>query len=78
MPSSKSSADDGLNRKQRYEKKRSERYANYQELVKERDSITDKIRKMAIDRAIDAHYSKERDAHERRMAKQRELRAAKQ
>lgn len=33
---------------------------------------------MAIDRAIDAHYSKERDAHERRMAKQRELRAAKQ
>ena len=38
----------------------------------------DKIRKMAIDRAIDAKYSKERDAHERRMAKQRELRAAKQ
>jgi hypothetical protein len=33
---------------------------------------------MAIDRAINAHFSKEKDAHERRMEKQRELRAAKQ
>ena len=68
-----------MDRKQRYEKKRKERYANYQALVKEKnDKDTSEVRKMAIDRDIDAHYSKERDAHERRMAKQRELRAAKQ
>ena len=68
-----------MNRKQRYEQKRKERYANYQALVKEKnDKDTSEVRKMAIDRAIDANYSKERDAHERRMEKQRELRAKKE
>ena len=34
----KSSVDDGLNTKQRYEQKRKERYAQYQVLVKEKNA----------------------------------------
>jgi len=50
-----------------------------QALVNERnDPNTSDARKKEIDRIIDAEYPKERDAHARRMAKQRELRAAKQ
>ena len=48
--------------KKRYEEARKERYKEYRALVKERDSITDEIRKIAIDKTIDIKYSKERDA----------------
>ena len=69
---------ESLDRKQRYEQKRRERYAAYQALVKEKNSKdTSNIRKLAIDRAINAHFAKEKAAHDRRMEKQRELRAAK-
>ena len=67
-----------MNNKQRYEQKRKERYAQYQALVKEKnDRNTSEVRKIDIDREIEANYSKERDAHERRMERQRQLRAAK-